>query len=183
MALISARTIITSISLFHLTLAYFFVFNPSTVDDQALVWILGESMGMPNVRGFDSTSPALAFLAVVLALFGLGDLVSLSMPDEVVLLYHWGTQAPLRFVFSLGMVFYTYMFGPSSPIYGVPPRSGRTSQFNPSSGSPTDALKNRIIFTFLFVEMVSWFWVWVTLREEREPLILKAREEAEARRR
>lgn len=46
MALISAKTIITSVSLFHLTIAYFFLTSPSTVDNQALVFILGESMGM-----------------------------------------------------------------------------------------------------------------------------------------
>lgn len=46
MALISAKTIITSLSLFHVTLAFFFLTNPATVADQALVWILGESMGM-----------------------------------------------------------------------------------------------------------------------------------------
>lgn len=36
-----------------------------------------------------------------------------------------------------------------------------------ASGWGGDALKNRVFFTFVFVEMVSWFWVWVTLREER----------------
>lgn len=46
MPLISSTTIITSISLFHITLAYFFLTNPRTIDDQALVWVLGESMGM-----------------------------------------------------------------------------------------------------------------------------------------
>lgn len=48
MALISSKTIITSISLFHLTLAYFFLTSPRTIDDQALVWVLGESMGMAS---------------------------------------------------------------------------------------------------------------------------------------
>jgi hypothetical protein len=46
MALISARTIITSLSLFHLTLAYFFLASPKTINDQALVYVLGASMGM-----------------------------------------------------------------------------------------------------------------------------------------
>lgn len=46
MALISAKTIITSVSLFHLTIAYFFLTSPSTVDNQGLVYILGESMGV-----------------------------------------------------------------------------------------------------------------------------------------
>lgn len=46
MALISAKTIITSLALFHIMLAFFFLTNPITVADQALVWIIGESMGM-----------------------------------------------------------------------------------------------------------------------------------------
>jgi Increased loss of mitochondrial DNA protein 1. len=46
MALISARTIITSLSLFHLTLAFFFLTNPAAVSDQAVVYLLGESMGL-----------------------------------------------------------------------------------------------------------------------------------------
>lgn len=59
MALISSTTIITSVSLFHLTLAYFFLTSPGTIDDQALVWILGESMGMvlpPSVSYSQMTS-------------------------------------------------------------------------------------------------------------------------------
>lgn len=46
MALISSTTIITSISLLHLTLAYFFLVQPKTIEDQALVFVLGESMNM-----------------------------------------------------------------------------------------------------------------------------------------
>lgn len=46
MALISARTILTSISLFHITLGFFFLTSPASIADQALVWLLGESMGM-----------------------------------------------------------------------------------------------------------------------------------------
>lgn len=93
MALISAKTIITSLSLFHITLGFFFLTNPMTIADQALVWALGESMGMPYDRSFETHSPALAFLAVVLATMGLTDLVSLSsLPEEVGLFEHWGTQ-------------------------------------------------------------------------------------------
>jgi len=46
MALISAKTIITSISLFHITLAFFFLTNPGTIADQAVVYLLGEAMGL-----------------------------------------------------------------------------------------------------------------------------------------
>lgn len=49
MPLISAKTIITSVSLFHVTLAYFFLANPSSLDNQALVYMLGESMGIVSL--------------------------------------------------------------------------------------------------------------------------------------
>lgn len=34
-------------------------------------------------------------------------------------------------------------------------------------------MNNRVIFAFAFVEMISWFWVWTTLREERRDFLLK----------
>ncbi len=46
MALISATTIIRTLSLFHLTLAFFFLTSPRTIADQNLVFILGEAMGL-----------------------------------------------------------------------------------------------------------------------------------------
>ncbi|KAM5374254.1 hypothetical protein ACJZ2D_006579 [Fusarium nematophilum] len=175
MALISAKTIITSVSLFHLTLAYFFLTNPSSLDNQALVYIVGESMGMPYARGFDAQSPPLAFLSAVLIFIGFSDLVSLSMPDEVCLIFHW---APLRSFLSLGFIVYIFLFGPSSPVYADPSRSrlSHPSSHNPSyrpAGWGGDALKNRLFFTFMFVEMMTWFWIWVTLREERDAILSK----------
>lgn len=38
-------------------------------------------------------------------------------------------------------------------------------------------MKNRLFFTFCFLEMISWFWIWVTLREERDALVEKSRRE------
>ncbi|KAF4975871.1 hypothetical protein FZEAL_7394 [Fusarium zealandicum] len=178
MALISARTIITSVSLFHLTLAYFFLTNPTSIDNQALVFMLGESMGMPYARGFDVQSPPLAFLAAVLIFIGFTDLVSLSMPDEVCLVFHWGTQAPLRSFLSLGFVVYIFLFGPSSPVYTSDPGRGfkHPPSHNPAyrpAGWGGDALKNRLFFTFIFIETMTWFWIWVTLREERAAIMNK----------
>lgn len=46
MALISANTIIASLAFFHIALAFFFLTSPVTIADQALVWILGEAMGL-----------------------------------------------------------------------------------------------------------------------------------------
>ncbi|KAF4777980.1 hypothetical protein HER10_EVM0011146 [Colletotrichum scovillei] len=177
MAIISAKTIITSLSLFHVTLAYFFLTNPATIADQAMVYVLGESMGMPHARSFENRSPALAFLAAVLGILGISDLVTLSMPEEVWLVYHWGTQAPTRMVMSFGFVLYTFLFGPSSPLYGGTSKGGsRFAHPSVQSNNPRytpstwggDGLKNRVFLTFAFLEMLCWFWVWMTLREEQE---------------
>ena len=211
MALISGKTILTSLSLFHITLGFFFLTNPATIADQTLVYLIGEAMGMPEASTFDAKSPALAFLGVVLATLGLSDLVSLSLPEEICLVHHWGTQgtfvppfppcslpcasslqrppltamltAPFRFFVSLVLVFYTFFFSAASPLYADPSRSrfAHPSAHTPNpryspSGWGGDALKNRVFFAFVFVELVSWFWVWVTLREEqREILTRKAR--------
>ncbi|KAK7703210.1 hypothetical protein SLS64_009186 [Diaporthe eres] len=183
MALISAKTIITSLSLFHITLGFFFLTNPMTIADQALVWALGESMGMPYDRSFETHSPALAFLAVILATMGLTDLVSLSLPEEVGLFEHWGTQAPIRLLISFFLVTYSFLFSPSSPIYRDESSSVRGRMAHPTAGMHNpgyaastwggDGLKNRVFFAFAFVEVISWFWIWVTLREEKQTLAVK----------
>ncbi|TFB00352.1 hypothetical protein CCMA1212_007841 [Trichoderma ghanense] len=182
MALISSTTIITSISLFHLTLAYFFLFRPKTIEDQALVFVLGESMNIPAVRGFDVPSPALALVAVILAFSGISDLVSLSMPEEFSALYYWGTQAPLRFFLSMVLVAYSYAFGSKSPIFSSSSstssrRPGGTLSKNSASGA--QHLHNRLLFSFMFIEMMAWFWTWITLREERSAIVERMRKQHE----
>ncbi|KAK4162400.1 increased loss of mitochondrial DNA protein 1 [Cladorrhinum sp. PSN259] len=189
MALISAKTILTSLSLFHLTLAFFLLTSPATIADQAVVFLLGESLGLPHSRSFETQSPALGFLAVVLAFLGITDLVTLSLPDEVSLLHHWTMQAPIRTLISLLLSSYSFLFSPSSPLFSSPTGNSKSSSSSsylshpsqppPSSympanwSGPGDALKNRVFFTFAFVETVSWFWIWVTLGEERRDLIIK----------
>ncbi|OAA34778.1 Increased loss of mitochondrial DNA protein 1 [Metarhizium rileyi] len=183
MALITSKTLITSISLFHITLGFFFLTNPSAINDQILVQVLGQSMGIPYARGFDTQSHPLSFLAVVLAFLGLSDLLSLGMPEELGSLYYWGTQAPLRASLSMGLTFYTYAFGPSSPLYGGAAhrtRGGNASYSAASWGG--DGLKNRIFFTFVFIEMIAWFWVWVTLREEKTGVVERMRTSVVAKR-
>ncbi|EGS24085.1 uncharacterized protein CTHT_0000160 [Thermochaetoides thermophila DSM 1495] len=201
MALISARTIITSLSLFHLTLAFFFLTNPAAVSDQAVVYLLGESMGLPHSRSFDAQSPSLAFLAVILGLFGLCDLVTLSLPDEICIVHHWGVQAPLRLTISLLLSAYSFFLSPSSPFFYTSPKdfppytsdtrapfahpSVHHATHNPAyipSGWGGDALKNRVFFTFMFVETMGWFWALVTLREEQREILEKKERQRQRRR-
>ena len=56
MALISATTIIRSLAIFHLTIAYFLLTSPSTIVDQNLVYILGAAMDLVCPLSSASTS-------------------------------------------------------------------------------------------------------------------------------
>ncbi|KAI0872010.1 increased loss of mitochondrial DNA protein 1 [Hypoxylon argillaceum] len=159
MALISAGTILTSLCLFHVTLAYFFFTNPHTIADQAMVWVLGEVMGMPPTQYFSTPSPTSSFLAVILFLVGLSDLTTLSMPEEIWLVHYWGAQAPARIVVFGCLTLFTYIAAPSS---SSPPHILATY----GTGSGSEGLCNRVFFAFTFLEFLSWFWAWVTLREE-----------------
>lgn len=132
---------------------------------------------------------------MILAAVGVSDLVTLSLPDDMPEQY-WGMQgilpptpqippallseanmcvrpAPLRLSLSFLLSIYTFFFSPSSPIYTSSRRLAHPSAhahpppgYHPSSWGG-DALKNRVFFTFVFVETISWFWIWVTLQEER----------------
>ncbi|KAK4213140.1 increased loss of mitochondrial DNA protein 1 [Rhypophila decipiens] len=190
MGLISGTTIITSLCLFHITLGFFFLTNPKSVADQAMVWVLGEAMGLPHVRNFEAQSPGLAFLGIILGLYGITDLVTLSR-EEVQVHEHWGIQSPLRFTLSFVLTLYTFFFSAASPLYTsadsspMASRSGYAHHPNPNytpSGWGGDAMKNRVFFTFMFIETISWLWVWVTLQEERREVLVR-RQSKLARRR
>lgn len=86
--------------------------------------------------------------------------------------------APLRLSLSLVVVLYTFFTGSKGSLSGS---SHRGFSHNPAHGSASnwggDGLKNDIMFTFAFVEMITWFWIWVTLREERGELVRKSLKE------
>jgi hypothetical protein len=140
----------------------------------------------PFTRSFDTQSSPLSLLAAVLFAVGITDLVSCSLPEEISQ-YHWGSQgtfpplssfsqknctnknnpAPVRLFLFGTIAFYSYTFSNSSPIYAQKP-------YHASSWG--EGLKNRVVFTWAFVEMITWFWVFVTLREERRDLAMRIAE-------
>jgi hypothetical protein len=122
-------------------------------------------------------SAPLAFLSAVLIIFGISDLVSVSMPEDIAR-YHWGTQglsllvqfffigianlyfaAPVRLALFFALTIYSFLFSASSPLSG-------SSRYTPSQWGG-EGLKNRVLFTWAFLELITWFWIFVTLREER----------------
>lgn len=58
MGLLSPYTLIRTLSLFHLTAAWFFLSSPNTIADQNVVFMLGESMGLVS-KATQPKSPTL----------------------------------------------------------------------------------------------------------------------------
>lgn len=109
------------------------------------------------------------------AFLGVSDLVSVSLEDEIAREY-WASVIPTRLLVLFGLSGYTYtfkeggIFGPKTKVWGAKP-------------SPGDHLQNSVMFTWAFMEMVAWFWVFITFRDERRQaavrLIEKRKKEAE----
>ncbi|KAF2876422.1 increased loss of mitochondrial DNA protein 1 [Massariosphaeria phaeospora] len=157
MAIISAYTIIRGLALFHLALAVFFLKSPQTIADQNVVFILGEAMRLPTPREFSKPSPVTAIVAVLFAFLGLTDLTAVSLPEELADTY-WGTQTPVRLSFLFILTGYTYLFKEGGLL------ASRGAAYTVNAG---DYLKNSMVFTWGFLELSAWFWVFVTLRDER----------------
>ncbi|KAF2034681.1 hypothetical protein EK21DRAFT_56173 [Setomelanomma holmii] len=168
MAIISAAAMIRSLSLFHVTLAALLLRNPKIIANQSIVLLLGQSMQLPTPREFQTPSASISFLAVLFAFIGLSDLTAVSMNEELSDEY-WGAQTPVRLLFLFALTAYTYMFKKGGMLA---PRSG---DYLMDAGT---TLSNSVVFTWGFLEMAAWFWVFVTLREERRE---KARKIVEKR--
>ncbi|KAL1591441.1 hypothetical protein SLS60_011940 [Paraconiothyrium brasiliense] len=136
------------------------------IAEQNIVFLLGEAMQLPTPREFLKPSAATGFIAVLLAFLGITDLTALSMSEEATEAY-WGTQTPVRLAFLFGLTGYSYAFKQG----GIFASSGRGAG---------DHLKNSLVFAFGFVELTIWFWVFITLRDERRQRALRLLEKRRA---
>ncbi|KAF2405370.1 hypothetical protein EJ06DRAFT_578560 [Trichodelitschia bisporula] len=165
MALISAFTLIRTLALFHITLAFYLLTAPRMLADQNLVFLLGESMRPPEATSFDRPTPATALAAAVFVLLGLTDLVAVSM-DEPAAVQYWSAQTPIRLIFFFALTGYTYITGADATL-----KSGKGARVG-------DGLKNGLVFSWGFLEIMMWFWVFLTIRDQRREAgmrVLRAR--------
>jgi hypothetical protein len=195
MAIITAGSMIRSLSLFHLTLAALLLKNPKLVANQSVILVLGGSMQLvrslhnlhsptpinkntantsqPMPRDFSTPSAALAFVALLFAFLGISDLTAASLDDDIFDAY-WGAQTPVRLVFLFLLTGYTVLFKKGGLLS---PKGA-----NAFATGPGDYLKNSFVFAWGFIEISAWFWIFVTLREERRERARKiiAKRQAEA---
>lgn len=78
--------------------------------------------------------------------------------------------APLRCLLSVLSIAFAYLSSPSSTL-----RQRGAYVFKHGSSSGLDGLKNRVFFSFMFIEMLTWFWIWITLRDERASVVDRLR--------
>jgi hypothetical protein len=70
--------------------------------------------------------------------------------------------APVRLSCFFALTGYSYAFSAGSLLQG-------TSAYKQSSWG--EGLKNRVVFTWAFLELITWFWIFLTLREERREMV------------
>lgn len=125
----------------------------------------------PAVHGFEKPTPVTAFLALTFGLLGLSDFTAASM-DELPALNHWGSQTPVRLLFFFGVAGYAYLFKEDGML-------GRPAGARGYQAGPGDLLKNGLVFSWGFLEVVLWFWVYMNVREERKVAVAKIMAERE----
>ena len=80
---------------------------------------------------------------------------------------YWGTQTPVRLTFLFGLTGYAYAF-----------KQG--GMFGGSGGGVGAHLQNSVIFAFGFVELTVWFWIFISLRDDRRQRAIRLMEKRAA---
>ena len=90
---------------------------------------------------------------------------------ENVALEYWGSQIPIRLIYFFSITGYTYLFKNDGTVT-------RGKSYKPSAG---DHLKNGLIFSWGFIEILMWFWIYLGVREERRQAAVRTLQERERR--
>ncbi|RPB12059.1 hypothetical protein P167DRAFT_175250 [Morchella conica CCBAS932] len=162
MAIFSGYTLIRLLTAAHIFLGTLLILTPKRLTEQPIIFLLGEAVGLSQpTESFYDNPLASSVLGLMFILSGLSDLFAVSSMEEVSRGY-WDAQSPVRMTFFACVTGYTYIFRPGR---------GNTAASHP--------LKNSLVFTWAFIEVLAWFWIYQQLREERRG----AQERIEKRRR
>lgn len=92
----------------------------------------------------DKPNEASAFIAILLAFFGLSDLTAASL-EALPALEYWLANVPVRLTVLFAVTAYSYLFKDDGMLG--------------PAGGPGRYLCNALVFTWGFVELMVWFWV------------------------
>jgi hypothetical protein len=181
---ISSYTLIRSVSLLHLTAAYFFLYKPQLLTEHNMVVILGEAMQLvrlffllptlsqpsysfssqPPTSAFSNPTEVTALVAILLAFLAISDLLAVSLPDRTCLEY-WSNVLPVRLAIFFATTAYIYLFNTS--------HDSTLQAIKGPNASPLQLIKNSFVFSVMFLETLHWFWVFVALKEDRREWMVR----------
>ncbi|KAJ5084361.1 hypothetical protein NUU61_008940 [Penicillium alfredii] len=206
MVLVSSKLLIQAHGVLLMVIAGYLVKNPALITTSDLVFMMGEALKIDFPSLTSSQQSPFTFCAVLLGVEALIDLVLLSnlpfhealdealpyirplrngnlpaedlqvlsrLPEYITksLTMYWNVWiavAATRFVVYAALSFFIYQSRGSHLV---------SSYTTAAAVSGIDILKNRVVFTFGFMEMMFWFWVFATLREERQERLTKLLED------
>jgi Increased loss of mitochondrial DNA protein 1 len=82
--------------------------------------------------------------------------------NEVLALEYWGSQVPVRLLFFFGVTGYTYAT-----------RGSATTGESWGKEKGLEGLKNEVVFSWAFLEVLMWFWIYIAVREGRRLVVRK----------
>ncbi|KAJ5678639.1 hypothetical protein N7462_006883 [Penicillium macrosclerotiorum] len=207
MVLISSKTLIQAHAVFLVVIAGYLLKNPEYITDSDLVFMMGEAMKIDFPTTSSPVQSPFVFCAIPLFGEALIDLILLltlpyrealdealpyirplrngnlpaedlqvlaKLPEYITssLILYWNVWigvAACRFFLHGGIAFFIYQSRAENML------SSYTATI---ASAGLDILKNRVVFTFTFIEMMVWFWVFFTCREERQERLTKLLEDA-----
>jgi hypothetical protein len=100
-----------------------------------------------------------------MAFLGVSDLIAASLPERSCLEY-WSNVLPFRLFM---------LFAGTGFIYLTRGDDTTTSTLRALKGdsNPLDLVKNSFVFTFMFLETLHWFWVFVAMKEDRREWMVR----------
>ncbi|CBF81256.1 hypothetical protein AN5761.2 [Aspergillus nidulans FGSC A4] len=161
MGFLSSKTLIKAHAVFLFTLAVYLTKSPEVITESDVVFMLGEFLHLdsrpsPNFSRPQSPFAMCGILLVADALIDLILVTKIPHINEILAMAEAArSEAP----------------GASKPdAWGIAQSAGPTA-FDELSG--LENLKNRVVFTYGFMEMMFWFWIFITLREERQEVAVR----------
>ncbi|KAK9470468.1 increased loss of mitochondrial DNA protein 1 [Dipodascopsis tothii] len=118
--------------------------DPASISNHGMVWTIGRAMRLPDAE-FAKGDPAVGAIAIALLFLGITDLTSITAFNAQFL----EVAVPFRLMLAFTIAAFAYLAEDAST-----------------------AIANSVVFTFAFLEVTMQFWLYVTLREERQKRVV-----------
>ncbi|KAJ9201160.1 hypothetical protein DTO166G4_6214 [Paecilomyces variotii] len=191
MGFFSSKTLIQAHALFLFVLAVYLTKSPEAITDSDLVLLLGEAMKIDVSPTFARPQSPFALCGILLVADALVDLIVVTKVPQINEVLARADAARSRsngstavignnpFAIRMAALYseiwtllaasrFCLFFAVSIFIYQSKPVAWGVSADESETMTGLGQLKNRVVFTYGFMEMMFWLWILLTLREERQ---------------